>query len=114
VSADQHAELLEKIQQLNLLRESNATLRLDSASNLKAAQDLQAQLTAAHRELDPLKERVRILEAEVETRQAFINRLEEDNKRLKNRIEQILSKVRHDQMPAIFICSQLYAIAPPH
>ena len=56
VSADQHAELLEKIHQLNLLRESNSTLRLDSESNLKAAQDLQAQLRAARQELDPLKE----------------------------------------------------------
>ena len=56
VSADQHAELLEKIHQLNLLRESNSTLCLDSESNLKAAQDLQAQLRAARQELDPLKE----------------------------------------------------------
>ena len=93
VSADQHAELLEKIHQLNLLRESNSTLRLDSESNLKAAQDLQAQLRAARQELDPLKERLRILEAEIETRQGLVHRLEEDNKRLKDRTEQILSKV---------------------
>lgn len=93
MSADQHAELLEKIHQLNLLRESNSTLRLDSESNLKAAQDLQAQLRAARQELDPLKERLRILEAEIETRQGLVHRLEEDNKRLKDRTEQILSKV---------------------
>lgn len=93
VSAEQHAELLEKIQQVNLLRESNTTLRLDSEANLKAAQDLQAQLRAAHLELDPIKERVRVLDAEVESRQGLIHRLEEDNRRLKDRTEQILSKV---------------------
>ena len=31
----QHAELVEKIQQLNLLRESNATLRADSEAHAK-------------------------------------------------------------------------------
>jgi nucleoprotein TPR len=88
VSADQHADLLEKIKihQLNLLRESNSTLRLDSESNLKAAQDLQAQLRAAHQELDPLKERLRILEAEIETPKGLYTGW-------RRRTKQMLSKV---------------------
>ena len=71
-----HADLLEKIYRLNLLRESETTLRQDSEANLEATQDLQAQLRIARQELDPLKERVRILEAEVEIVQGLIHRLE--------------------------------------
>ena len=47
VAADQHAELLVRIHQLNLLRESDSTLRLDSESNLRVVQDPQAQLRTA-------------------------------------------------------------------
>lgn len=94
VSATQHAELLEKIQQLNLLRESNTTLRHDSEANLKSAQELRTQLRAARDELSPAKEQVRLLQAELDSRQGLVQRLEDDNKRLKDRTEQILSKVR--------------------
>jgi nucleoprotein TPR len=94
VSANQHADLLDKIQQINLLRESNATLRLDSEANLKTAQDLQAQLRAAREELNPIREQTRVLQAEVDMSKTLIMRLEDDNRRLKDRTEQILSKVK--------------------
>ncbi|KAF8340345.1 uncharacterized protein EI90DRAFT_3035253 [Cantharellus anzutake] len=91
-SAEQHADLMEKINQLNLLRESNTTLRSEAEANSAAAHDLRIKLQKAQSEVEPLKERVRVLEAELKAREDHIHRLEEDNKRLKDRTEQILSK----------------------
>ena|SRR5258708_22381607 len=85
---------MEKINQLSLLRESNTTLRSEAEANSKAAHDLRIKLQKVQSELEPLKERVRVLEAELMAREDHIHRLEEDNKRLKDRTEQILSKVR--------------------
>ena len=40
----QHAELVEKIQQLNLLRERNATIRADSEAHAKRSRDPDTKL----------------------------------------------------------------------
>ena len=93
MSADQHSELLEKINQLNVLRESNATLRADATTHLTSVKTLREQLAQLKMEIDPIKEKAQMLEAELESRHAQISRLEEDNKRWKDRTDQILSKV---------------------
>ncbi|KAJ3275866.1 hypothetical protein HDV01_006732 [Terramyces sp. JEL0728] len=67
-SERKHLELMEKIEQSNLLRESNITLR--------------AQLEASGKKL----------EGEVEVRKAEITTLNEDNARWKGRAQQILEK----------------------
>ena len=76
---DKHAELVEKIQQLNLLRESNATLRADSDAHSKRSRELDAKLNGIIQELDPLSERPRTMRAEPDTRMEHVARLEEEN-----------------------------------
>ncbi|KAI9449362.1 hypothetical protein BJY52DRAFT_1215953 [Lactarius psammicola] len=88
----QHAELVEKIQQLNLLRESNATLRADSEAHAKRSRELDIKLKNVLQELDPLRERTRTLQAELDARNEHVTRLEEENRRWQERNNQLLTK----------------------
>jgi nucleoprotein TPR len=94
----QHAELVENIQQLNLLRESNATLRADSDAHAKRSRELDANLKGIIEELDPLRERARTMRAELDARNEHVTRLEEENRRWQERNSQLLTKVR------LFMC----------
>ncbi|KAH9018599.1 TPR/MLP1/MLP2-like protein-domain-containing protein [Lactarius pseudohatsudake] len=89
----QHAELVEKIQQLNLLRESNATLRADSEAHAKRSRELDIKLKSVLQELDPLRDRARTVQAELDARNEHVTRLEEENRRWQERNSQLLSKV---------------------
>jgi nucleoprotein TPR len=89
----QHAELVEKIQQLNLLRESNATLRADSEAHAKRSRELDTKLKSVLLELDPLRERARTIQAELDARSEHVTRLEEENRRWQERNNQLLTKV---------------------
>ena len=80
-ATDKHAELVEKIQQSNLLRESNATLRADSDAHSKRSRELDAKLNVIIQEFDPLRERTRTMRAEPDTRTEHVARLEEENRR---------------------------------
>ncbi|KAH8990434.1 hypothetical protein EDB86DRAFT_3080419 [Lactarius hatsudake] len=88
----QHAELVEKIQQLNLLRESNATLRADSEAHAKRSRELDIKLKSVLQELDPLRDRARTVQAELDARNEHVTRLEEENRRWQERNSQLLSK----------------------
>ena len=90
----QHAELVEKIQQLNLLRESNVTLRADSDAHAKRSRGLDAKLKGLLQELDPLRERASTMRAELDARNEHVARLEEENRRWQERNSQLLTKVR--------------------
>ncbi|KAI5479511.1 nucleoprotein TPR [Pseudohyphozyma bogoriensis] len=92
VSSAQHAELLERIHTAKLLRESNQTLRDENEANVRKAAALDARLNQALAELDPLKELVQTLQAEIEAKEHNIKLLEEDNTRWKNRNQSILAK----------------------
>ena len=94
----QHAELVEKIQQLNLLRESNATLRADSEAHAKRSRELDVKLKGLIQELDPLREGSRTMRAELDARNEHVARLEEENRRWQERNSQLLTKV------GFFIC----------
>jgi nucleoprotein TPR len=85
--------LVEKIQQLNLLRESNATLRADSEAHAKRSRELDAKLKSVLQELDPLRERARTVQAELDARSEHVTRLEEENRRWQERNNQLLTKV---------------------
>ncbi|KAG6891509.1 hypothetical protein C0992_005042 [Termitomyces sp. T32_za158] len=91
-SAVQHAELLERINQLNLLRESNATLRADSERHAKRARELDSKLKQLSQELDPAKEQARLAQAELQACKAQIGRLEEEGRKWQERNAQLLSK----------------------
>jgi nucleoprotein TPR len=91
-SSAQHAELLERIHTAKLLRESNQTLRDENESSLRKITQLDTRLRQSLAELDPLKEQVQTLHAEVESKDHNIKLLEEDNERWKNRNQTILAK----------------------
>ncbi|EGN98500.1 hypothetical protein SERLA73DRAFT_169454 [Serpula lacrymans var. lacrymans S7.3] len=88
----QHAELLERINQLNILRESNATLRTDCETYAKRARELDTKLKQLSSEFEPAKEQARLAQAELQARNAQITRLEDESRRWQERNSQLLSK----------------------
>ena len=92
-SASQHAELVERINQMNILRESNATLRADCEIYQKKSRDLEARLKKASAELDPVKEQARNAQAELQASIAQVQRLEQESRSWQERNTQLLSKV---------------------
>lgn len=92
-SNSQHAELVERINQLTILRESNATLRADCEAHAKRARELDAKLKQVTIELEPAKEQARIAQAELQARDTQIQRLERESKMWQERNRQLLSKV---------------------
>ncbi|OCH84090.1 hypothetical protein OBBRIDRAFT_808494 [Obba rivulosa] len=94
-SEAQHQELLERINQLTILRESNATLRADCEAQARRARDLDAKLRQLSGELEPTKEQLRFARAELEAKEQHIKRLEEENLKWKERNSQLLTKVSH-------------------
>lgn len=88
----QHAELLERIHTAKLLRESNQTLRDENENHLRKIGQLEARLREASAELEPLKEQVQTLRAEVDAKEHNVKLLEEDNERWKTRNQTILAK----------------------
>jgi nucleoprotein TPR len=105
-SDQQHAELIERINQLNILRESNATLRADCETYAKRSRDLEAKLKQLSSELDPAKEQARIAQAEVEARDAQLRRLEDENRRWQERNSQLLTKV------SVIFLTPLFSLNP--
>ena len=95
-SEAQHAELVERINQLTILRESNATLRTDCEAHAKRARDLDTKLKQLSSELEPTKEQLRLAQAELEAKNQHIQRLEDESRRWKERNAQLLSKVCGD------------------
>ncbi|KAJ3503028.1 hypothetical protein NLJ89_g8615 [Agrocybe chaxingu] len=91
-SAAQHAELVERINQLNILRESNATLRAEAESAAKKARDLEVKLNDLSKELDPAKEQARSAQAELSATKVQMQRLEQESRRWQERNAQLLSK----------------------
>lgn len=93
-SAAQHAELVERINQLNILRESNVTLRTECESASKKARDLEAKLKQLSQELEPAKEEARSAQAELKVTKIQMERLDQEARRWQERNAQLLSKVR--------------------
>ncbi|KAH7340679.1 hypothetical protein B0J17DRAFT_612069 [Rhizoctonia solani] len=85
VSSSQHAELVDKINQLNILRESNATLRSDSEANRKKAERLRSELLRLKTELEPVKLELVTAKAELEERQRQNEQFQKDIEQLKER-----------------------------
>lgn len=92
-SEAQHAELVERINQLTILRESNATLRAECDSHAKRAKALETKLQQLSSELDPTKEQLRMARAELDARSQQIKQLEEELRRWQERNASLLSKV---------------------
>ncbi|KZT09250.1 uncharacterized protein LAESUDRAFT_545404 [Laetiporus sulphureus 93-53] len=91
-SEAQHKELIERVNQLNILRESNATLRADCEASAKRVQELDSKLKELSAQLDPAKEDLSVARAELEAKDRQISRLEDENRKWKERNSQLLSK----------------------
>ena len=98
-SEAQQAQLLERINQLNILRESNATLRADCESHAKKARALETKLQQLTSELEPTKEQLRVAKAELDAREAQVKRLEDETRRWQERNSQLLTKVWNHKHP---------------
>ena len=92
-TAAQHTELVERINQLNILRESNVTLRTECESASKKARDLEAKLKQLSQELEPAKEQARSAQAELDVTKIQMERLNVEARRWQERNAQLLSKV---------------------
>ena len=79
---------------MNILRESNATLRADRDAQARRAKQLETSLAQMSSELEPFKEQVRVLRAELDERERQMRRLEDENKQWKERNSQLLTKAR--------------------
>ncbi|OBZ68761.1 Nucleoprotein TPR [Grifola frondosa] len=88
----QHADLIERINQLTILRESNATLRADCEAHAKRARDLDTKFRQVSAELDPTKEQLRVAQAELESKDQQVERLENETRRWQERNSQLLTK----------------------
>ncbi|GAC97197.1 filament-forming protein [Pseudozyma hubeiensis SY62] len=89
-TATQHAELLEKINQLNELRENHNTLQeTASRADARIAQ-LESELRTANAELEPVQEQLRNAQIELEASQAELNVMREDSKRWQSRAQSLL------------------------
>lgn len=91
-SAQQHEELMDKINQLSILRESNATLRDETERAQRKVSLLETQLSSTKAELDPIKEQLRIAQVELEASQGQLRLTQEDNKRWQARAQSILQQ----------------------
>lgn len=91
-SAKQHEELMEKINQLSILRESNNTLRDELERLQRRAQSLETRVESLTKELEPLREDVRVKTVELEACQNQLRLSQEDNKRWQGRTQSILQQ----------------------
>ncbi|DBA02235.1 TPA: hypothetical protein N0F65_007645 [Lagenidium giganteum] len=81
-----------QLEQLNLLRESNATLRDESQKNLARYKQEASKVKALEAQVTPLREAETALKAQVETLKQELATLNEANKRWKQRVDQLVEK----------------------
>ena len=84
---------MERITQLNILRESNATLRADCENYTRKSHELETQLRKVTNELEPTQEQMRITQAELDVTKVQLTRLEEESRKWQERSAQLLTKV---------------------
>ncbi|KAF9915750.1 hypothetical protein BX616_005476 [Lobosporangium transversale] len=96
VSKQQHEQLLEKINQLNLLRESNTTLRAENQRLQNRVLSLETARQELQRKLDPLNEQVREMKADLEFSKEELKQVGEDRDRWRMRTVEIMAK--HDRI----------------
>lgn len=86
------SELLARTNELAIVRESNTALREESERLSRKVYQLQADLSAAQTELEPLQEKARLSEVEVQASQASLKLVQEDNARWQARAQSILQQ----------------------
>lgn len=83
----EHNRLLEQVQQLNILRESNTTLRNENSLNVKRISELENELQAIATKLPPLEKRVAELSMQNDVKEQTIRLIKEENEKNKAKLE---------------------------
>ncbi|AET39101.1 uncharacterized protein Ecym_4018 [Eremothecium cymbalariae DBVPG len=85
-------QIMEKLNQLNLLRESNVTLRNESKKYLEQSQHFQNEIAKLQEQLQPLESQLKSLTITISERDQQISLLKEESSRWKQRSQDILHK----------------------
>ncbi|CCJ30896.1 unnamed protein product [Pneumocystis jirovecii] len=91
-SESQHQDLMSKINELNILRESNTILRTENKINTQRLKELEDSVQNLTSQIQPLEDQLRVLQAEHEVKESQLKLTQEDNEKWKNRVQQILQK----------------------
>ncbi|KAF5102441.1 hypothetical protein D0Z00_000368 [Geotrichum galactomycetum] len=87
-----HEKVLAQLNDINILRESNSTLRQQSQFYSQKVTDLETELTKLRATTMPLENQVRTLAAELETKTQQLALSQQDGARWRTRAQQILQK----------------------
>ncbi|QSL65789.1 hypothetical protein MERGE_000067 [Pneumocystis wakefieldiae] len=91
-STSQYQDLMSKINELNILRESNTVLRTENKINVEKLKEHEKSIQNLTSQIQPLEDQLRMLQAEQEVKESQLKLTQEDNERWKNRVQQILQK----------------------
>lgn len=94
--AAEYSALQEKVAQLNIVRESNVTLRHETDSLASQARNLERQLQEARDQLVPKEEECRVLGAKIKASAEETRVIRDDRDHWKKRFDQLLAKYRVD------------------
>ncbi|XP_077526428.1 uncharacterized protein LOC144138158 isoform X2 [Haemaphysalis longicornis] len=97
----QHAELLRKVEMVELLTESNQTLRGERLELASTKRELEKRCDQLERELAPLREEVQSRVAQAEALQADVTSLREEVQRWRQRTNQLLEQSSHADSEAV-------------
>lgn len=94
--ASEYKALLEKVEQLNILRESNSTLRREADHLASRVQQLETELEAAQNALMPREEECRMLQARLTAFTEEVRLVREDRDNWRRRFDQVIAKYQVD------------------
>ena len=92
---------MNKINELTVYRESNATLRAEGEAKGKRVTELDTKLRQVTDELTPTKQELLVVRAELDARNSQIARLTQDNHKWQERNQQLLAKVCYHFHPFV-------------
>jgi len=96
VTLQEHNEaytmLMEKIKELNVIRESNVTLRNDSQRYREKLEESEKEVEQLRNQLEPLQARMIEVEADLEYKSGLVKLVEEDRDRWQKRSDEIMHK----------------------
>lgn len=91
-SAMSHKDLMEKLEQLNLFRESSAALRAEKRQLETQLAEKSARLTEFEEKVQPLEAHIEELNSQIEHKQAEIDQIRNDRDYWQKRSEDIIAK----------------------
>ncbi|KAK9464611.1 hypothetical protein V1512DRAFT_267961 [Lipomyces arxii] len=96
LSADEqsqmHNQLVEKVNEINILRESNSSLREETKRMSGQLSDLEDKIRSLTDQIEPLENKLSIATADLEAKEQQLTLTQEDNERWKARTQHILQK----------------------